>query len=44
MTSWSCIIQHGQTPLHHAALSGHTQTVNALLENKAGVDIQDEVS
>ena len=37
-------VQKGQTPLHHASAGGHDETVMALLDNKAEVDLQNEVS
>ena len=36
--------QSGETPLHHAAESGNTEVVNALLKAGSKVDEKDEVS
>ena len=36
--------QRGKTPLHHAARSGNTEVVNALLTAGSKVDEKDEVS
>ena len=36
--------QEGETPLHHAARSGNTEVVNALLKAGSNVDEKDEVS
>ena len=37
-------LQNGQTPLHHASVGGHVDTVTVLLERKAKVDLQNVVS
>ena len=37
-------LQHGQTPLHRASVSGHVDTVTVLLEKGAIVDLHNEVS
>ena len=37
-------LQNGQSPLHHASVGGHVDTVTVLLERKAKVDLQNEVS
>ena len=36
-------IQYGQTPLHDAALVGHSEVVTKLLDSGADVDIKDKV-
>ena len=36
--------QTGETPLHHAARSGNTEVVNALLKAGSKVDKKDKVS
>ena len=36
--------QTGETPLHHAARSGNTEVVNALLKAGSKVDEKDQVS
>ena len=36
--------QRGETPLHHAAWSGNTEVVNALLKAGSKVDEKDVVS
>jgi ankyrin repeat protein len=37
-------VQDGHTPLHNAAMNGHTSTVEALLAAKADVNSQSDVS
>ena len=41
----TCIIQvNKMTPLHIAAIRGHTNIVSLLVDNGAGVDMKNEVS
>ena len=37
-------MQKGETPLHHAAMRGNVEVVNALLKAGSRVDEKDEVS
>lgn len=38
------ILQHGCIALHHAAMTGHTDIVEALLKGGSMIDAQDKVS
>ena len=38
------LLQYGSTPLHQAAVNGHTECVATLIEGGADVNFQDEVS
>ena len=39
-----CLFQRGKTPLHHAAMKGHADVVELLLNSSADVNREDKVS